>query len=87
MKVGIYSIQDGKVGFMNPVVEYSDPVAMRNFSVNVADSKLMMKHSNDFTLYKIGVMDSDTGIIEPCIPPEIICSASSILRSNEYVDE
>lgn len=80
MKIGIYSIQDSKVGFIAPVVEYSDQSALRNFSVNVDGSALMKKYSNDFTLFKIGIMDTENGIIEPCIPPLNIASASSVMR-------
>lgn len=74
----IVSVKDAKVGF-GPVTEaLSKEVAYREFA-NVANTNAIMKaNSNDFALYKLGTIDSDTGIIIPEM--ELIVDASDCIR-------
>lgn len=77
MKLRMYAIQDSLSGFMTPVVEQSDPVAVRNFrmacdSAN-SSSTLMTWNPTDFSFYHIADYDSDTGIVTPVVPIELIC--------------
>lgn len=82
MKLGIYSIHDAHVGFMAPVTDMNDVTALRNFSVQVNTNETIKRHSLDFSIYRIGTFDSDSGIIEAQIPPEIVANASSLLEVN-----
>lgn len=86
MILNIYSVRDNKVGFMNPTVEGSDAIAIRNFEFAVKNSKsLLNSHPQDFDLYKIGSFDSDSGAISGCLP-EFVFSASDIFaRINKEV--
>lgn len=62
MTLGVYSIRDAKVGFLNPTFEISDDVAMRNFAHAVTHSDSILKSSSkDFSLWKIGLFDSNSG--------------------------
>lgn len=77
MKLRMYAVQDSLSGFMTPVVEQSDPVAVRNFrmacdSAN-GSSTLMTWNPTDFSLYHIADYDSDTGIVTSVVPIELIC--------------
>lgn len=78
MKVGLYSIQDANAGFMSPVVDLNDATAMRNFASQVSNNDVMKKFSNEFTLYKIGEFDTESGLIDVCVPPVHVANASSV---------
>lgn len=78
MIYGIYSIKDEKTGFMPVTVDTNDKTAIRNFSfaVNKPDS-LLKSNSNDFSLWKLGEFDTDTGMLDPC-KSELVDAASVI---------
>lgn len=79
MVFGIYAIKDVYTGYLNPTFEGNDSVARRNFEHAVlrADS-LLYSHPKDYDLYRIGMFDSETGVITPCTA-ELIVGASSIV--------
>lgn len=80
MTFGIYSIRDAKTGFMTPVCEVSDEVAIRNFShtVQVSDG-LLQTHPGDFDFYKLGTFDSDTGMITmDTLPVQLFTATDAI---------
>lgn len=81
MKFGLYSIKDAKTGFMTPVLEQGDPVALRNFAhaVNQLDS-IMYDCPNDFSLFKVANFDTDKGVV-PVTSPILIVDASEVLRN------
>lgn len=79
MKLPIYSIRDVHTGFMSPTVDQNDASAMRNFGHAVMQSQsLMNSHPKDYSLYKIGEFETDTGEITPCMP-ELVIDAFSLL--------
>ncbi len=79
MKFGIYTIQDLKTGFMNPVVEVNDEVAKRNFAYACSADRSMYTFSpDDFRFFKIGTFDAESGIIEPINPPQFIADPSEV---------
>lgn len=79
MKLPIYSIRDVHTGFMTPTVDQNDASAMRNFGHAVMQSQsLMNSHPKDYSLYKVGEFDSDTGEISGHIP-ELVTDAFSLL--------
>lgn len=75
MKFFMYSIRDALTGFMTPVLEQNDASAMRNFRVACENpaSSLMYARSEQFSLFRIASFDSETGVLSPVVPPEIIC--------------
>lgn len=81
MKFRMYSIRDRLTGFMTPVLEQSDSVAVRNFRMAIdsqnRDKSIMAFSSSDFSLYHIADFDSETGIISPISPLDFICQGDS----------
>lgn len=68
LKVGIYSIKDDLAGFMNPFCEHSDDGANRQLELLVLkDGTLFGLHPEQFNLFKIGILDTESGVIEPCM--------------------
>jgi len=86
MILGMYSIKDAKTGYMTPVLEQNDAVALRNFAhaVNQPDS-IMYDHPNDFRLVCVAKFDTDSGVVsqsaERIFEPVSICEASEVLRN------
>lgn len=79
MKLPIYSIRDVHTGFMTPTVDQNDASAMRNFAHAVMNSaSLMNSHPKDYSLYKIGEFDIETGAISGCMP-ELVTDAFSLI--------
>lgn len=80
MKFGIYSIRDRLTGFMSPVLEQSDPVALRNFrmacDVQKRDSSVIAHDPVDFELYRFGDFDSISGHFDLLEIPDLICRGS-----------
>ncbi|UPW41959.1 nonstructural protein [Dipodfec virus RodF1_56] len=82
MNLFMYSVRDALTGFMTPVLEQNDAVAMRNFSMSCdvarRDSSLMSWKPSDFSLYCIASFDSDTGILTPVNPVRLVCNGDSV---------
>lgn len=78
MKYGIYCIRDSKTGFLTPTADQNDQTAMRNFAhAAMQNNTLFYSHPQDYSLFRIGVFDSESGIIEAFVAPEHICEATS----------
>lgn len=84
MKLGVYAMRDRLTGFLQPTFDQNDPVAMRNFEsavLQVRPGNLLHTNPEDYSLYKIGVYDSETGVIEPMDPLQILTGSAVILKS------
>lgn len=81
MKYRMYSIRDRLTGFMTPVVEQTDQVAVRNFHMACDKSRnsqsLMSFVPSDYSLYHIADFDTESGTVTPILPVEFICSGDS----------
>lgn len=77
MKYPIYAIRDVKVGFTAPTIDQNDASSVRNFAYAVNNGGIMNYSPSDFSLYRIGVFDDESGTIENQ-EPEFICSGSSV---------
>lgn len=76
MKYGLYAIRDVKVGFMSVMTDNNDSTAIRNFEHACSNvQSVFYTHPSDYSLYKIGVYDSDSGVIESLSPVQFICDA------------
>lgn len=81
MIYGVYAIKDAKTSFMPCNVDYNDASAIRNFEHAVmAPDSLMRSHPVDYTLYRLGSYNTETGIIISEADPQQIADASSIVR-------
>ncbi|UPW41033.1 nonstructural protein [Sigmofec virus UA08Rod_5707] len=78
----IYSVRDALSGFMTPVIEQNDAIAMRNFALacdrSRSSNSLMVFRPRDFSFYRIGTFDSDSGLIVPVTPPDLVCDGLSV---------
>nr|CAI9750268.1 DNA binding protein [Microvirus sp.] len=81
MIYGVYAIKDAKTSFMPCNVDFNDASAIRNFehAVLVPDS-LMRSHAADYTLYRLGSYNTETGIIVSEADPQQIADAASVVR-------
>lgn len=78
MKFGMYAIRDVLSGFMTPVLESNDAVAMRNFRMATdTNSGLMHYRPSDFALYHIADFDAELGVLTPIVPPVVVCNGGS----------
>lgn len=80
MKLSMYSICDKYTDYVYPYPAYSDPAAIRNFSVEINTNPIAKTHPADFDLFKVGVFDTETGTIEALVPNQIICSGMSVFE-------
>lgn len=79
MIFGVYAIRDLKSGFMSPTVEVNDQVAIRNFSYAVLHNEMFDSFVSDYSFYRVGSFDSNTGIFKSCDPlPELLLEASAV---------
>lgn len=85
MIYGVYAIRDAKVGFLSPTVEINDDIAQRNFENAIlnADHSLFFTHPDDFSFYRLGSFNSDSGAIEVSGLPVFVCSASAVYGLRE----
>lgn len=84
MMFNIYAVRDVKVGFQSITIQPNDPVAARSFESTVINSdSVLFTHAEDFSLYRLGTWDSDTGHIIPEEMPVLILEARSCLRGGE----
>lgn len=62
----LYSFKDVKIGFMDPMIQQSELVAMRTFKITVENEKnIASKYKEDLELWKIGEWNETTGEIKP----------------------
>lgn len=80
MIFGVYSIRDVKTGFLSPTIEINNQVAQRNFESAVLNSNnsLFFTHPDDYSFYRLGSFNSDSGHFDALDLPEFICDASAV---------
>lgn len=68
----LYAVRDIKVGFMAPVAQQNDSVAIRSFDTAVRQSREDLGvHPEDFDLWLVGSFDTDTGLVHSQQPQQI----------------
>lgn len=82
MKYGIYSIRDAAAHvFTAPTIDLSNETAIRGFSQAINNSGSTMNFApSDFSLYRIGTLDVETGEITPFLPPIMIVSGDRLVK-------
>lgn len=82
MIVNVYAMRDVKTGFLTPSFDSNDETAIRNFSHAVINSdSIIFSFAQDFSLYRIGSYDSDTGILSPEPLPVHLYEAVDSIRN------
>lgn len=77
MILQIYAVYDEKAkAYLDPVYFGHDGEALRKFSDVVSnDQSPIAKHPGDFTMYKLGKFDSNSGAIIGLQTPEFLAKA------------
>lgn len=79
MIFGVYAMRDIKTGFMTPSLDPNDDAAVRNFYHAVSQSTgVLFTFPADFSLYRIGSFDSDTGVLVSETPIRQIADGASV---------
>ncbi|QXP08486.1 MAG: nonstructural protein [Arizlama microvirus] len=74
----VIAVRDVKTeNFRFPAFSVAVGAAIREFVDACGDDKsVMFRHPEDFQLYKLGTFDDRTGVITPCVVPEMLVAAS-----------
>ena len=82
MKYGIYSIRDSAAGvFTAPTIDLTDESAIRAFSQAVNNAGSMMNFlPSDFSLYRIGTLDVESGQINGINPPSMLVCGDRLVK-------
>lgn len=82
MIYNIYAIKDDASTFLAPTIDATDATAIRQFkaALSNAENSIMYCNKKDFSLYKIGTYDSETGLITPYVVPALVFRGSDIER-------
>lgn len=70
----LYSVRDKLVGFGAPMCDSSDASATRAFGVGLVNNAQNKLIASDLDLYRIGVFDSDTGMVTADTVPVLVTS-------------
>jgi len=74
---GLFSVRDrAAAAFLPPFVLHSDAMAIREFghAARIPDHKFCL-HPQDFSLYKLGHYDDETGLLIAFPEPQFLASA------------
>lgn len=78
MLLRIYAIKDEKSGYDRIFSAQNDAFANRDFSVVVRDENSMFhNYPNDFSLWRIGELETTNGILEPSF--EMVSTAKNVI--------
>lgn len=81
MKFGVYAVRDLKVGFQSVTIQPNDAVAVRGFESTVLSSdSVLFTNAEDFSLFKLGEFDQESGRLIPLDLPVQLIEASACLR-------
>lgn len=87
MRYGVYAIRDDLTGFLTPTLDQTDEAAARNFRhACINENNLFYSHASDYSLFKIGEYETDTGELFPCIPKSIISGIAAKKGITEGVE-
>lgn len=82
MIINLFSVYDEKAKAYMPLMSYNTVgQATRAFYDAVDDPQTgLSKHPEDYKLYKLGIIDDNTGEITSVFPPELIASAMDVKK-------
>lgn len=77
------AIHDSKTGFLTPACHQTQEAAIRDFIALCRNSEAAVSQfPEDFTLVRLGVYDSETGVIIP-ETVDTLCSATVYVRGRD----
>lgn len=82
MTILLTCVRDELSGFGSPQQAVSEAHALRSFNDAVKNNGFMSRHMADFSLWKLGVYDLDTGKI--CPELKLLASASDIMFGGDH---
>lgn len=88
MILSVYAMRDALSGFLTPTFEVNDQVAERNFVhavTNAGLDSILSSHFDQFSLYRLGTFDSDSGALTSELPV-FIRSGSDAFRPRKEVE-
>ena len=78
MKLNMYVMRDQRTSYMTPTFDYTDQSAVRNFEhAMMQKDSLINSHTEDYSLYRIGTYDNETGRVTPESEPVLIIDGKS----------
>lgn len=82
MILRLYGILDEKAqAFVKMQFFQTDGIATRQFSDAVRDPKTFLnQHPEDYSIYVLGEIDDETGLVSPIVPPILITRASAFVN-------
>lgn len=85
MKMNIYAIWDRAAGaYMRPFFMNADDQAKRAFTDIATDPDHEIgKHPTDYTLFKLGLFDDNSGELHPFNPEKIIAAHEAVALSRK----
>lgn len=80
MRHGIFAVFDDKAkAFISPFTLPNQDMAIREFSRSARDPNHMFGvHAEDYSLFRVGFFDDETGVIEATPKPEYIALAAML---------
>ena len=87
MDFGVYSVFDSKSAIYDRVWQaVSDPAAIRSFTDIALDATHPIgMHPEDYSLFKVGMFDDNTGALMHC-DPKCIARAHELVAASRVVD-
>ena len=80
MIIGVYCVKDEKQGFLSPSFDLYDSLAIRGFSYSLSQQGIMSFAPEDYSLWKLGTFDTDTGLSS--MDPQLIISAKEVIGND-----
>lgn len=74
-----YSLKDELVGFNAPMLMENDDVAIRNLAGALRSNEELTFNAKDYSLYKLGTLDTETGSIQAFPLPVKVIDVTAIL--------
>lgn len=80
---GVYAVKDLKAGaFAPPFFFPRDEAALRAFSDAIqGGDNLMVRHPEDFHLYRLGAYDDNVGSIQGLEAPKLLATALGVIEN------
>jgi len=87
MHLQFYSVRDEKMqSYLSPFVSEGIIPALRSLTLAVNNPESMLsKFSEDYSLYKVGTFDTETGRLTSLDIPEHISSLSTLIKHKEKI--
>lgn len=79
MKLPVYAVRDLRSTFTGLTVDTNDATAARNFAHAVMQAgSIMHSHPQDFSLYRLAEFDTETGVLTPLSPIQLVMDGVSV---------